>query len=158
MISKGKNAPISGGKGQFRPTPNVLSDAAATSSDAQKLVRASESPFQNRQGAAQIPAPAHPYYKTGSNFAKQGLRYGGVPKRVGAANTGETNYAASGDRKPGGYKGNPIITGRPTSGGQRIAGDGNFPKAIKTKASGRMRTNLDIFSPRVLHEAGLTKL
>jgi hypothetical protein len=121
------------------------------------MIAESPSPFKNRNQTPQIPAPTNSEYRVNPQFHKDSMRYGGTGRRIGAANTGVTNYGASGDSKPGGYKGNTVITGTPTRGGNRVVGDGNQRKAIKSR-SGKMKTNLDIFNPRVLHEAGLTKL
>lgn len=146
-----KGQPITGARAPQRRR-FVLGNQAQTSATAQRQIRVPDTPQQDPQ--LRVSAPAHPYYKTVSNFAKQGLEYGGRPRATGVANTSATNYRASGDQKPGGYKGNSIITGQPL-GGKRVVGDGNFPKA---RVAGKMKSNLDIFSPRVLHEAGLTKL
>jgi hypothetical protein len=120
MIKK-KGRPISGGAGQFRPTPNVLSDAAATSRDAQKLVRASPAPFQNRQGSMNIPAPTHPSFRANPQFSKDLLKYGATGRSVSVRNAPTVNLGAVGEpRLPKGY--NPIISGFPTRGATRTAG------------------------------------
>src|ERR1700693_2596065 len=75
MITKGK-IPISGGKPQFRPTPNVLSDTAHTSRDAQQFVKASPSPMQNRQGPMNVPAGVH------EGFAKAQRPYGSTSNNL----------------------------------------------------------------------------
>jgi hypothetical protein len=113
MIKK-QGKPISGGAGQFRPTPNVLSDAAATSRDGQKLAKQPPAPFQNRQGAAQIPAPTQSYNRASSDFAKDGMRFGGRGKSVSIHGKPTVDLSAVGEpRYPKGY--NPIISGFPLS-------------------------------------------
>ena len=128
MIKK-KGNPISGGAGQFRPTPNVLSDAAATSRDAQKLVRASPAPFQNRQGSMNIGAPTHPSFRANPQFSKDLLKYGATGRSVSVRNAPTVNLGAVGEpRLPKGY--NPINSGFPTRGATRTAGrDLDQPRA-----------------------------
>ena len=129
MIKK-KGQPISGGRPQFQPTPNVLTESNQTSSDAQRLARASATPFQNRQGPANIP--------TGRlNTKTLGIPYD-VPKPVNAkpqnygakvapGTTPQMLSAVGEPRLPKGY--NPIQSGYPTRGAQRVVGGGNTPSA-----------------------------
>src|SRR5262249_51788166 len=139
--------------------PFVLSDAAHTSTDAEKLVRINDVPSQDSQ--LRPPAPTNPAYRANSQFQKDALRYGGSGRENSVCDMNDPSFEAVG-YKGGATKpkpGNSIISGYATRGNKRLAGDGNQPlaKGIKSR-SGKMRTNLDIFSPRVLHEAGLTKL
>jgi hypothetical protein len=138
MITKGKGkVPISGGRPQFRPTPNVLSDAAATSRDGQKLVRASPSPMQNRQGPMNISAPVHPYFDSNNRnsvyFDKGSApnplkKAGGFTVSRPAAGTTAQMLAAVGEpRLPKGY--NSIQSGYATRGATRTVGGGNQPSA-----------------------------
>jgi len=78
-------------------------------------------PFSDDMSTANMPAGTNDYYRADSQrFERDGLRYGGVPKRVGVASTTTTNYGASGDRKPKGY--NPVNSGFPQTGSSRVAG------------------------------------
>ncbi|HKH99711.1 MAG TPA: hypothetical protein VJ999_11435 [Candidatus Sulfotelmatobacter sp.] len=127
MIKKNR-MPISGGAGQFRPTPNVLSNAADTSRDGQKLVKASPTPFQSRNGTVDVPAPTHPSFRANSQFSKDLLKYGAKGRSVSVRNPPTVNLAAVGEpRLPKGY--NPIISGFPTRGVTRAVGGGNQPSA-----------------------------
>jgi hypothetical protein len=107
-----------------------------------------------------VPAPTNPKYRANQNFQKDALRYGGKGQANSVREMSDPSYDAVGYQR-GATKpkaaGTSIISGYPTRGNKRVAGDGNQPlaKAIKVK---RFRTNADIFSPRVLHEAGLTRL
>lgn len=129
MISK-KGKPISGGAGQFRPTPNVLANAADTSRDAQRLVRASASPFQNRQGQLNVPVPSVSHNKAyGSTGGGTKPRPWGAaqPNSTPRAGTTADMLAAVGEpRLPRGYT--SIISGYATKP-QRIIGGGNQPSA-----------------------------
>lgn len=60
-MKKVKNRPITGTNTAMRPTPNVLTDAAATSRDAQKLVRQPPMPFQNPDNQLNV--------KTGTGYS-----------------------------------------------------------------------------------------
>ena len=120
MITK-KNRPISGGAGQFRRTPNVLSDSAATSRDAQKLVRESPQPFQSRNGVLGVPAPTQSQNRASADFARDGMRFGGTGKSVSIKNRPTVNLAAVGEpRLPKGY--NSVNSGFPMTGSSRVAG------------------------------------
>jgi hypothetical protein len=133
VITK-KNRPISGGAGQFRRTPNVLSDSAATSRDAQKLVRESPQPFQSRNGVLGVPAPTHPAFRTASDFSKQGLAYGATGRSVSIKDRPTVNLAAVGEpRYPKGY--NSVNSGFPMTGSPRVAG------MISTNAGPRANGN-----------------
>ena len=61
-----RQVPITGARPKYGPTPNVLTNAADTSRDAQRIVSQPPSPFQNPYGTVNAPAPAnrnaeHPY-------------------------------------------------------------------------------------------------
>ena len=158
MITK-KQKPITGGRVPQRKR-FVLTNAAATSANAQRQVRIPDLPQQDSQ--LRVPAPTNPNYRANSQFQKDALRYGGTGKANSVHEMSDPNFRDVG-YEPGSTKpkrpGTSIISGYPTRGNKRVAGDGNQPmaKGIKSR-SGKMKTNLDIFSPRVLHEAGLTKL
>jgi len=78
-------------------------------------------PFSDDMSTANMSAGTSDYYRADAErFERDALRYGGVPKRVGVANTRETNFAASGDRRPAGY--NSVNSGFPQTGNQRMAG------------------------------------
>jgi hypothetical protein len=132
-----RGQPISGGAGQFRTTPNVLSNSADTSRDGQKLARQSPAPFQSRQGPANISAPVHPYFDS-NNRASVYYDKGTAPnplKKAGgftvsrpAAGTTAQMLAAVGEpRLPKGY--NSINSGYAMRGSQRVVGGGNQPSA-----------------------------
>ena|ERR1700674_5313938 len=142
MITKGKSkVPISGGRPQFRPTPNVLSDASRTSRDAQQFVKASPSPMQNRQGPMNVPAGVH------EGFAKAQRPYGSTSNNLLPRNSSKSqpqqnfsvhqdtrasaaHLAALGEpRLPKGY--NSLTSGYPTRGTVRTVGGGNQPSAKK---------------------------
>jgi len=153
-----KGRPITGGQLPRRKR-YVLANQADTSSTAQRSVRQPDIPQQDSQ--LRVPAPTNPNYRANSQFQKDALRYGGTGRANSVREMQDPSYGAvgyqSGSTKP--KAGNSVISGFPTRGNKRVAGDGNQPlaKGVKSR-SGKMRTNLDIFSPRVLHEAGLTKL
>jgi hypothetical protein len=113
--------PISGGAGQFRQTPNVLSNAADTSRDGQKLVKASPSPMQSRQGTMNVPAGVH------EGFAKASQPQTSFSIHKGTT-TSASELAALGEpRLPKGY--NSIMSGYPSRGAVRTVGGGNQPSA-----------------------------
>lgn len=141
MIKK-QGKPISGGAGQFRPTPPVLSNQATTSADAQRVVRQPPQPFQNAVGAAELPAPtnrnaAHPYGTPAKTLLpkKAGARMEQNVGSASAANTSRDMLAAVGEpRLPKGY--NSIMSGRPTEGAARRVGNGSQPKGAASKRKG----------------------
>jgi hypothetical protein len=141
----------------------VLANQAETSSTAQRQIRQSDIPQQDSQ--LRVPAPTNPAWRSASDlsgFAKQALQYGGKGRASSVREMSDPSFGAvgyqSGATKPK-RPGTSLISGYPLRSNKRVAGDGNQPlaKSIKSR-SGKMRTNLDIFNPRVLHEAGLTKL
>jgi hypothetical protein len=94
----------------------------------------------------------------GSDFSKQGKAYGaGRLKSVHEKHSvpyGNVGYPAGPYQSKRGL--HSVNSGYP-QGAQSEVGSGTQPKAIKSR-SGKMKTNLDIFNARTLHEAGLTKL
>jgi hypothetical protein len=131
--------PISGGAGQFRQTPNVLSNAADTSRDGQKLVKASPSPMQSRQGTMNVPAGVHqgfakaqrPYGSPSNNLTPRNSK-ASQPQTSFSIHKGTTSsasdLAAVGEpRLPKGY--NSIQSGYPMRGAVRTVGGGNQPSA-----------------------------
>lgn len=156
-----KGMPITGGRLPSR-TPYVLANQAETSSGAQRLIRQPDIPQQDSQ--LRVPAPTNRAWRSASDlagYARQGMQYGGTGRANSIRQMQDPDYAPVGYER-GATKpkpGNPIISGYPTRGNTRVAGDGSQPlaKGIKMRG-GKMKTNLDIFSPRVLHEAGLTRL
>jgi hypothetical protein len=136
------NRPITASRTAMRPTPGVLSNQAETSRDLQARLTKATEPFSNRGGAATLPTGVHDsstegqHYNvvTGVNAQPQSL----AGKHVGCANTGETNWAASGDSKPGGY--NSINSGFPTRGAQRQSGrPGSRNSNTSSRENSRMR-------------------
>lgn len=143
MITKGK-VPISGGAGQFRQTPNVLSNAADTSRDAQKLVKGSPKPQQSRNGPMNVPAGVH------ESFAKAQRPYGSASSNLLPRNSSKsqpstsysihkgTSHSAS-EMAAVGYEPRAtmsrgaIISGHPTKNVSRTVGAGNFPKATASQ-------------------------
>ena len=78
MITKAKNrVPITGGR-LLRRRPYVLADQARTSAMAQRQVLQPDLPQQDSQ--LRVPAPTNPAYQASSQFEKDKLRYGGVPR------------------------------------------------------------------------------
>jgi hypothetical protein len=153
-----KGMPISGGR-LPRKTRYVLGNQAQTSSTAQRQIRQPDLPQQDPQ--LRIAAPTQAINRANQKFQKDALRFGGTGQANSVREMSDPNFGAvgyeSGATKPK-RPGTSIISGYPTRGNKRIAGDGNQPSAIKARVSGKMKTNLDIFNPRVLHEAGLTRL
>jgi hypothetical protein len=98
-------------------------------------------PFTYEGGGATLPTDRHdgstegiPYNVMADVNAKP-QSYGTL---VGCANTGETNWAASGDSKPGGY--NSINSGFPTRGVQRQASmPGTRNSNTSSRENSRMR-------------------
>jgi hypothetical protein len=146
MIKKGK-VPISGGAGQFRKTPNVLSNAADTSRDGQKLVKGSPMPMQSRNGPMNVAAGVH------EGFAKAQRFYGSTSSNLLPRNSSKsqpqtsfsihkgTKHSAS-EMAAVGYepratmsRNNSIISGHPTKNVSRTVGAGNFPKATASQRS-----------------------
>jgi hypothetical protein len=110
--------PKSGARPDMRPRPPVLSDAADTSRDAQKLVRRPPSPFDNPYSAVNVPAPPNagfsraqrPYGSTAGIRPRAGLAT--QPHSVPRAGTTPDMLAAVGEpRLPKGY--NPVNSGFP---------------------------------------------
>lgn len=131
-----KGAGITGARPQNSPRPPVLTNQATTSEGAQRMIPRPPAPFDNPNGAVNVPAPVN------RNFG--GAQKAGLPAKgiygtshggstvthVGCANTETTDEAfrAVGEpRKPKGY--NSIMSGHPTQGVTRKVGGGNFPKA-----------------------------
>jgi len=158
MITK-RNNPITGAQPQYSRKRPLVPDAKDTSADAQIMIEEAPSPFKNRLQVPQIPASTNPNYRANSQFQKDALRYGGTGRASTVREMRDPDFGAvgyeRGATKP--KSGNSVISGYPTRGNGRVAGDGNqrVAKGIKVK---RFRTNTDIFSPRVLHELGLSKL
>jgi hypothetical protein len=125
MIKK-QGQPISGGAGQFRTNPNVLTDSAATSRDAQKLVRSSPQPFQNRQGSAKLGARTNSAFRSSAN-PKELLKHGGAGRSVSIRNAPDVNMAAVGYSAGATKSTNPIISGFPTRNTARRVGAIQLP-------------------------------
>ena len=133
IITK-KGQPISGGAGQFRPRPPVLTNQATTSSDAQQITSRPASPFDNPYGSVNVPAPtnandSHPYGNPAKTLLPKqaGAR---VEQYVGCGDTRTTKDmldAVGEPRIPSGY--NSIMSGFPTRGSRRVIGNGNQPSA-----------------------------
>lgn len=138
-----RGQPISGGAGQFRTTPNVLSDASRTSRDAQQFVKASPSPMQNKQGPMNISAPVHRYFDSNNRksvYFDKGTALNPLKKAGGFSATNfsirkGTTHSAS-EMAAVGYgpratmsRNNSLITGYPTRGAVRTVGGGNQPSA-----------------------------
>jgi hypothetical protein len=123
------------------PRPSIPANQAETSSDLEKRLLAKPQPFTYEGGAATLAAGSHdgstegiPYNVMADVNAKP-QSYGAY---VGCGNTSETNYAATGDTKPGGY--NSINSGFPTRGNQRQAGrPGNKNSNTSARENSRMR-------------------
>lgn len=125
----------------FRPRPPVLTDAAATSRDAQNIVSRPPTPFDNPYGSANVPAPPN------RNFSRDQIA--GLPSRRGTSPSAQGGQATrdysvhkgtslSADEMAAiGYSasdtrtGNPIVSGRPTQNNTRRAGSGNQPRATR---------------------------
>lgn len=136
----------------------VLANQAETSSTAQRQIRLPDTPQQDPQ--LRVPAPTNPAYRSSSNLSQFARSTLGRSSARSVREMADPDFAAVGyernatkPKRPG----TSIISGYPTRGNKRVAGDGSQPlaKGIKVK---QFRTNRDIFSPRVLHEAGLTRL
>ena len=130
MIQK-HGKPITGAKPAMTPRPPVLSDAADTSRDAQKMVSRPPMPFENPYGTKNVPAPVNPAYRsTGS--PKELVNNGSNRHSIhNGTETTEDMLAAVGEpRTPKGY--NSIISGFPTSAPRKV-GSGNFPTAKRRK-------------------------
>jgi hypothetical protein len=119
----------------MRPAPPVLSDAAHTSRDAQKIVRRPAMPFADPQGSLNTPAPTSNYVNT--RKSKDNVYYdGGSPvnplqkaggysvKEVGCGNTSlsKEEMAAIGYGAKDTTSSDPIISGHPTRNAQRQSG------------------------------------
>jgi hypothetical protein len=120
--------PISGGAGQFRPTPNVLTRANQTSLDAQNLARASATPFQSRQGPVNIPVRSLDTSKLGIPYTVA-KPVNARPQNLGSQPMSQSAmFAAVGEpRAPKGY--NSINSGFPQRGFVRSTGSSSQPFA-----------------------------
>lgn len=129
MIRK-QGKPITGSRPAMRPTPNVLSDSAATSRDAQKLVRQPSAPFQSRNNSVNVPAPvnraaAHPYGSPASGVKPRNWT---AAQPVSKPMSTSAMLAAVGEpRLPKGY--NPINSGFPGRNFVRSTGPSSQPFA-----------------------------
>lgn len=134
MIQK-KGNPITGARPQMRPSRNVLSDAADTSRDAQELVRATPSPFQNRQGPVNLPVASHPDFRVSGDFAKAAAK-GATGRNVSMKNAPTVNFGAVGYAN-GPYKTragiHSVNSGFPMRGTQRVIGGGNQASAKEVR-------------------------
>jgi hypothetical protein len=133
-----KSAPIR----SMVPIPSIPANQAETSKDLEARLLAPPQPFTYDTLAATLPTGHHdgstegvPYnVMTDVNAEPQRL----AGTHVGCANTGETNWAASGDSKPGGY--NSINSGFPTRGNQRQAGKpGKSNQGTSARENARVR-------------------
>ena len=119
--------PKTAARPQNRPTRPVLSNAATTSADAQRLIR------QSPAYPTLKPVPTNPSYRalrTLAGFAKSTVdRF----RTVSVKSKPTVNLGAVGEpRLPRGY--NSINSGRPTSA-QRVIGGGNQPRATAKQRS-----------------------
>jgi len=157
-VIKKRNNPITGAMPEYSRKKPLIPEANDTSANAQTMIDEAPSPFKNRMQVPQIPAPTNPDNRANSQFHLDNRRFGakGMPSSV--KNKPTVPYGAVGYDKPySSTRGlNSVNNGMAVQGKKQV-GDGSFPKAIKTSAA-KMKTNRDIFSPRVLHEAGLSKL
>ena len=158
MISK-NGRPITGNPVRFRVRRPLLSNQNATSTQAQQLIRRGPAKLVNKNNETNAPAPRNALYSVQSDFSKQGRAYG-AGRTNSVHDRHRVNDAAIGYSE-GGYSSrrglHSVNDGYPLRA-QREAGPGSFPKAIKPRVTGQMRTNRDLFSDRVLHEAGITRL
>ncbi len=130
-----KGNPISGGAGQPRPRPPVLTNQAMTSAGAQRIVRQPQQDQGNPHGIRRIPAGVNqnfakitrPYGSASSNLMPRKSSASQPQSSVRAGTTAEMLAAVGEPRLPRGY--NPIISGYPTRGSQRVVGGGNQPSA-----------------------------
>ena len=156
MIKK-RNQPISGARPEYSRKRPLVPEANATSENAQEMIDEAPSPFKNRMQVPQIPAPTNPTYRSSSNLSQFARSTVDRSRTLSIREMQDPNVGAVGYER-GATKpkaGNPVISGTPTRGGKRMSGDINLPKTVKVQ---QFKTNRDIFSPRVLHEAGLSKL
>jgi hypothetical protein len=117
--------PKTGAAPEMRPTPNVLSDAADTSRDAQRLVSQPPAPFQNPFGSVNVPAPTN----ARGSWREDSLD-GSRGRRVGCANTSlsDEEMAAIGYGPNDTKSNSPIISGQPLRNNARRAGEIILPK------------------------------
>jgi hypothetical protein len=139
MIKK-QGRPVTGATPAMQSRPPVRS-SVNTSTDTERTIMRPENQFSNPYGVVKTPAPTSNYVNT--RRSKSNVYYdGGSPvdpnqkaggyavTHVGCANTQDTNYAATNDRKPRGY--NSIMSGFPL-GAPRKVGGGNQPSAKRGK-------------------------
>lgn len=149
MIRGGQSVsarPITASRPAMRPRPPVLTDAADTSRDAQKLVRRPPEPFDNPYGAKNVPAPSNRNYSQKAGLPGKGIygtsRGGSEISNVGVGNTSlsAAEMAAIG-YGPNDTKGTwSIISGQPTRGNQRQAGmPGKTNRGTSAKENARVR-------------------
>jgi len=86
MITKQRN-PITGARPEERPRPPVLTDAADTSRDAQRIVDRPSMPMENPYGPKNVPAPPN------RNFARDQLA--GLPSNRGTRPSAQGGQAAT---------------------------------------------------------------
>jgi hypothetical protein len=158
MIKK-QGKPITGNPMRYRPIKPLLSNQTQTSLQAEQRTRRGPSKLVNSKNETNTPAPANRNYRAGkgAEFARATVpqfttNSVNEPHTVPFANVG---YASGPYQSQRGI--HSVNSGHPTRA-KREAGPGSFPKAIKPRVTGKLTTNLDIFSPRVLHESGLTRL
>jgi hypothetical protein len=105
------------------PRPSIPADQAETSKDLERRLVANPQPFTYEGGAATLTTDRLDMSQLGEPYnvmSPVDAKTRSMGTHVGCANTGETNWAATGDSKPGGY--NSINSGYPTRGNQRQAG------------------------------------
>ncbi|MGA8872474.1 MAG: hypothetical protein WB460_15105 [Candidatus Acidiferrales bacterium] len=136
------NVPITGAKPENRPAPNVLTNAADTSRDAEKLISRPPSPFANPYGVVNVPAPSNDNfrrYQTAGLPAKE--RYG-TPRggyNVTDASVHSSTRTTKDEMAAVGYgendtrSDNSIISGYPIPGAARRTGPDGQPNARRRK-------------------------
>lgn len=125
----------------FRSQRPVLTNAADTSRDAERIISQGPAIFANEYGIANVPAPPN------RNFSRDQIA--GLPSRRGTSPSAQGGQATrdysvhkgtslSADEMAAiGYSasdtrsGNPIVSGRPTQNNTRRAGSGNQPRATR---------------------------
>jgi hypothetical protein len=137
--SGNKGGGITGSSTRMQPRPPVLTDAAHTSRDAERIIPRPPMPFENPQGSLNVPAPTHRQFRSTGN-PKELIDRSSSASIHGGTSLSADEMAAVG-YGPNDTKGTwSIISGQATKNNQRQAGrPGNVNSNTSKRDNARMR-------------------
>jgi hypothetical protein len=139
-ITTKKGKPITASRTAMQPRAPVLANQAETSRDLQQRLRGQATqPFTNKGGAATLPVPTNPAYRSTGNPKELNYQI----KSIGCGNTSLSaeQMDAVGYSPNATKSDNPIISGHPSRGNVRQVGKpGSRNSDTSARENSRMRS------------------